>query len=157
MKNADLALHFRQSHPQPASFANTTLEESFDTLGESFDFLPPGEDSVRINAERRQRSGGKSASSVVNYANGKFIDSFSPSSRKIGSKGWLGYAAYIFDPKGFVILESPLSNHATYVLRGDWKRQARLTKAEVLRENLGERTRFFHTPTWETRIAAFLR
>lgn len=81
----------------------------------------------------------------------KTITNYNPSFVAVGKSGFSGYMIYGFNNKEKVILESIELNNATYILNKDWEDISKLTKAEILRNNLHEK-RIIHTKTWKNEI-----
>ena len=82
--------------------------------------------------------------------------SLNPDPVYVGVGGFNGYVAYVFSPKGKVILESIYPGNATYVFDSNWPSIAQLNKQEVLagRHNID---RIFHTEGWEAKVRAHVR
>lgn len=82
----------------------------------------------------------------------KEIASYTPDFVAIGEGGFNGYFIYGFKDKDFVILESNEIGNATYILNNDWKKISKLTKAQILNNEL-ERERIIHSKNWKEKIA----
>jgi hypothetical protein len=72
-----------------------------------------------------------------------------------GTAGFSDYVAYIFDAQGLVILESIYRGNALYVLGENWENVSRLSKAEILKNELHE-NRIIHSKGWKVRLAQVL-
>lgn len=69
----------------------------------------------------------------------------------VGQGGFNDYIVFGFPSKNIYILESIKTGNATYVFGDDWVNLSRMTKAEILNNNLFI-DRIFHNPTWMQRI-----
>ena len=83
------------------------------------------------------------------------LASFNPDEVYVGEGGFRAYVAYIFNAKGFAVLESVMLDNATYVFDEDWQRISQMTKAQVLQGNL-YRDRIIHAANWNDRINELL-
>lgn len=79
------------------------------------------------------------------------ITKYNPKFVAIGKSGFSGYIIYGFNKENKVILESMEINNATYVLNENWENISKLTKAEILKNNLHEK-RIIHTKRWNAEI-----
>lgn len=120
--------------------------------------LPPGEypfevleehlnDGLRI-VRNRNSAVIKHRVVEINNANPTFI--------AIGIAGFTGYWIFGFPQRNIYILESVYPNNATYILGQDWEIISRLTKVDILRNNLHV-ARIAHRNTWAVEINQFLR
>ncbi len=73
----------------------------------------------------------------------------------IGRGGFSDYIVFGFSTKGIFILESLKNGNATYVFGDNWAQLSKMTKAEILINQL-EIERIFHRPGWEIRINELL-
>ncbi len=80
------------------------------------------------------------------------LQKFGPDEIFIGEGGYSDYIAYIFQKRGFVVLESIRHGNAIYVFGSDWQRVSRLTKAEVLSKHF-HLVRIVHTKGWKRKLA----
>ncbi len=72
-----------------------------------------------------------------------------------GQGGFNDYIAYQFPEKGLVVLESIRHGNAIYVFGSDWEQFSKLTKAEVLGNNL-HIDRIIHSQGWKSKLATLL-
>lgn len=120
--------------------------------------LPPGEypfDKIvdRINNDlrivrNRNHIVIKHRIQQINDANPNFI--------AFGNAGFTGYWIFGFPNINTYVLESIYPNNATYILANDWERISRLSKSEILRNDLHV-ARIAHRITWSNEINRFLR
>ena len=75
------------------------------------------------------------------------ISAFDPEFVAIGQGGFDGYVIFGFPFKSLYILESTQVNNATYVLDRDWEELSRMTKAELLNNDL-HKERLIHRENW---------
>lgn len=62
--------------------------------------------------------------------------SLKPDFTAIGQQGFSGYVAFGFKKKGIYAMESVFYGNAIYVFDEDWKNLSKMTKAEILKNNL---------------------
>lgn len=84
------------------------------------------------------------------------IKEHKPDKEILGTKGYRGYIVFVFKEKNISIFESALYGNATYVFEGDWEDLSKLTKAEIINENL-YKDRIIHTREWSTKINNLLQ
>ena len=84
------------------------------------------------------------------------ITQYNPKFVAIGRSGFSGYIIYGFNKENKVILESMEINNATYVLNENWENISKLTKAEILKNNLHEK-RIIHTKRWNEEIETVIK
>jgi hypothetical protein len=73
----------------------------------------------------------------------------------IGTAGFSGYLVFYYPEKKLAILESLMPNNATYVLGKDWEDVSKLSKTQVLSENM-HLDRILHCDSWNRRVEAYL-
>lgn len=83
------------------------------------------------------------------------INSYNPEFHAIGRAGFRGYVVFGFPDKNLYVLESVFTGNATYVFDEDWEELSRLTKAQVLDEQLQE-DRIIHRRGWHDRVEQLL-
>ena len=83
------------------------------------------------------------------------ITSHTPNFVAVGQGGFYDYIVFGFPAIGVFILESIKSGNATYVFDQNWEELSRMTKAEILNDQL-QLDRIFHSPGWEIRINQIL-
>lgn len=123
----------------------------------NWSLLPPGQypwDKVQKHV-RSLVKGIHSRYSNVMLSRQEVISRHEPDEVYIGHGGFRSYVAYVFSDKNLVILESVLSNNATYVFEKDWEKFSMLTKAEIL-NNSYQKARLIHSSGWEQRLNQLL-
>lgn len=85
----------------------------------------------------------------------EIISAHVPNFVAVGRGGFYDYMVFGFPAKNIYILESIKTGNATYVFGKDWEELSKLTKAEILNNDLQEE-RIFHSPAWEVRINEIL-
>lgn len=78
-----------------------------------------------------------------------------PDEQFIGMGGFSDYIAYVFHDRGLVVLESIRKGNAIYVFGQNWTRFSKLTKAEILNQDLNL-ARIVHTAGWKERLERLL-
>ena len=120
--------------------------------------LPPGKypwDQVLSHTRDLVRNRDPRYSKVI-LGRQDFIIKYQPDEIFVGNGGFRAYMAYVFEEKETVILESILTDNATYVFGKDWEDVAIFTKAEVLSGGL-HKERIIHSKGWRDRIDKLLK
>lgn len=89
------------------------------------------------------------------YARINYINSFEPDFIATGNGGFNDYLVLGFEDKNLFVLENRLPKNATYIFKKDWKEITKLSKAEILSENLQE-VRLIHSSNWKMNIKEYL-
>ena len=79
------------------------------------------------------------------------ITAFEPDFVAIGQAGFAGYLIFAFPKKNIYMLESIYHGNATYVFEENWEYLSKLTKAQILQENL-QKDRIIHRNTWKAKV-----
>lgn len=90
------------------------------------------------------------------YARINYINSFEPDFFAVGNGGFNDYIVLGFEKKNIFILENRLPKNATYVFKKNWEEITKLTKAQILAENLQE-DRIIHSSSWKDKIKKYLK
>lgn len=83
------------------------------------------------------------------------INNLKPEFYAIGRAGFNGYIILGFPKKNLFVLESLYYGNATYVLENDWISISKLTKAEILKNEL-HKERVLHLKTWRRNLNKIL-
>jgi len=83
------------------------------------------------------------------------INNFDPEFAAIGEAGFRGYIILGFPQKKVFMLESLYYGNATYIFDKNWEELSRLSKAEILNNNL-QQDRVIHRVNWDSRINILL-
>lgn len=83
------------------------------------------------------------------------INKHKPAFGAIGEGGFHGYVVLGFPDKEIYVLESLLYGNATYVLDARWEEISKLTKKEILQEEL-HKARVIHKSGWDEKIRKLL-
>lgn len=84
------------------------------------------------------------------------INSYGPDFVAIGLAGFAGYVVFGFTERKLFVLESIYTGNATYVFGDQWENLSKLTKMQVLDNNL-HLDRIIHRDGWDRRIRNLLR
>jgi len=84
------------------------------------------------------------------------INEHKPDFAAVGHGGFHGYVILGFPKKDLYVLESLLYGNATYLLGSEWEALSRLSKGEILQNNL-EKGRVIHREGWDTNIRRWFR
>jgi hypothetical protein len=100
----------------------------------------------------------KSALNRIKPGNRSFVDhrlerlnGFKPDFTAIGQGGFTGYVVFGYPDKDTYVLESILYGNATYVVGKDWGKLSKMTKAEILNDNL-HKQRIIHKRNWFEKV-----
>lgn len=121
----------------------------------NWQLLPPGKqpfNSIAKYIDEISTTSRKSSDSIKKRQ--KQIFNFTPNETWIGTAGFEGYIAYVFDE--CVIFESVKYGNATYIFGKDWQEISKLTKKEILDQNLAT-ARIIHTTEWESQLSNYLK
>lgn len=117
--------------------------------------LPPGKrpwEQLREQLEpivRRARRGNQE----LIWRRLQTINRFGPDFVAIGQGGFRGYVVFGFPDEELFVFESAFIYNATYVFDEQWEDLSKLTKAEILSEDL-QKARIIHTSKWEHHVVA---
>lgn len=123
----------------------------------NWEVLPKGEypwSKMRENLERMSVRKGKTARQMM-MDKCEYINSFHPDFRAYGKSGFSGYVIFGFQDRNLYVLESVYPNNATYVFGTDWEELSKLSKAEILNDNL-QNARLIHHDNWQKEITELL-
>jgi hypothetical protein len=119
--------------------------------------LPPGrypwerlEEHVRPLIEQARQG-----NQVIIEDRFKTINGYNPDFHAVGQAGFYGYVVFGFPAKGIFVFESIFTRNATYVFDENWEDLSKMTKAEILSEQL-QRDRIIHLRGWHDRILTLL-
>lgn len=84
------------------------------------------------------------------------IIKYKPDAVYYGNGGFHGYLVFVFKKKGLVLMENMIYGNATYVFRDNWEEFSKLSKAEIIQNNLQEK-RLVHRGSWPMQIGNLLR
>lgn len=85
-----------------------------------------------------------------------FINQFNPDSIIQDTGGYTGYLAFGFKDKELFIFDSIKYGNATYIFEDDWEEVSKLTKKEIIRNDLAV-DRIYHDNNWEQQIESYLK
>jgi hypothetical protein len=85
----------------------------------------------------------------------QLMNDFEPEFHAIGNAGFRSYIVFGFPEKNLYVAESVYTGNATYVFDERWEALSRMTKAEILDENL-QTDRIVHAENWEYRVRSLL-
>lgn len=83
------------------------------------------------------------------------VNRYEPDFVAVGRAGFRGYLIFGFPEKELYVLESAYTGNATYVFGEDWDSLSKLTKAEILSDDLQE-ARLIHREGWEQSVKRLL-
>lgn len=121
--------------------------------------LPPGKRLTRQELEEALKDALSRSKNVrgAEVARQELLSSFGPKVIAVGQGGFAGYVAYVFPSKNITLLESLRYGNATYVLSAtEWESLSRLTKGELLSQNLAQ-GREIHSKSWLGRIIKMMK
>ena len=127
------------------------------TIKLNWEVLPSGDYPWKRMRDDLQKVSAKSSKTAKKLLIDKceFINSFQPDFRAYGKSGFHGYVIFGFMHRNIYVLESVYPNNATYVFGKNWEELSKLTKAEILKENLQD-VRIIHNNNWQQEIRDLL-
>ena len=84
------------------------------------------------------------------------MERYGPDFVAIGQAGFDGYLVFGFAQYGLYVLESRMLDNATYILGTDWETVSRLTKADIINNQLSV-ARLVHDRGWPEKLDQTLR
>lgn len=84
-----------------------------------------------------------------------FISKFDYDSCILGKDSFYGYVGFVFEKKNVNIFESNAIDNATYVFSNDWEVLSKLTKAEIIYQNLYKH-RILHNREWKGNLSKIM-
>lgn len=123
----------------------------------NWDILPKGEypwDIVKGTLSSLAKGHTKTRT-VMMLRNCEAIYAKHPDFVAYGRSGFKGYAVFGFSDRNLYILESIMPNNATYVLENDWEAISRMSKAEILSQEL-HKARIVHSEKWQKNLDMIL-
>lgn len=84
------------------------------------------------------------------------IIKYKPDEVYYGNGGFHGYLVFVFKKKNMVLMENMIYGNATYVFRDNWAELSKLSKAEIIKQNLQEK-RLVHRGNWPYLIMNLLK
>ncbi|WP_432256619.1 hypothetical protein [Limimaricola sp. AA108-03] len=123
----------------------------------SWRMLPPGQypwSRMKSHLDETLKRCSDSTRSVILDRQKTILD-HGPDEQFVGTGGFSDYIAYVFVDRGIVVLESIRKGNAIYVFGKGWSGFSKLSKAEILDQNL-HLARIVHTEGWKERLAGLL-
>lgn len=125
------------------------ITEKPKTIRLNWEILPKGKypwekirDTVKDISEQYNKT-----NQTMMLRNCEEIYKFAPDFIAYGKSGFKGYMVFGFTEKNLYILESMFPNNATYVFENNWEELSKLTKGQILSEEL-HKARIIHTKSW---------
>jgi hypothetical protein len=124
----------------------------------NWQMLPPGQQPFPVVQQHVQSVIGNLSARYSAPILGRMqvLVAHNPDEIYFGQGGYRTYVAYIFRAKGLAVLESIMTDNATYVFGQNWQQVSQLTKAQVLTGGLHQ-ARIVHNRNWQNQIQALLR
>lgn len=87
----------------------------------------------------------------------QWLQSKNPTSIKEGLGGYTGYLVFEFktQSKKIYIIDSIMYGKATYIFENDWKTVSKLTKKEIIQDELAK-DRIIHNNKWEENVSKYI-
>ena len=152
--NEKLLTNFEECEILTENFENVMPTR---TIKLNWEVLPSGDYPWKRMQDDLQKVSAKSSKTAKKLLIDKceFINSFQPDFRAYGKSGFHGYVIFGFMHRNIYVLESVYPNNATYVFGKNWEELSKLTKAEILKENLQD-VRIIHNNNWQQEIRDLL-
>lgn len=93
----------------------------------------------------------KKSKQMVIWERLETIAEYKPDFEAIGQNGFSGYVVFGFEKKDIYVFESATLGNATYVVKGDWENVSKMSKAEIIQNNLHE-WRLIHRNDWKGKV-----
>ena len=85
----------------------------------------------------------------------EFIEKFRPTNVFQGIGGYSGYLVFEFIERNLYVFDSVMYGNATYIFKGEWREVSKLTKKEVIDNQLAVE-RIIHNDAWCKKIIKYL-
>jgi hypothetical protein len=115
--------------------------------------LPPGKwpwQKLRKHVEPIVKRAPRGKQSVI-WRRLEVMNSYEPEFRAVGRGGFTGYIIFGFPDRNLFICESVHVDNATYVFDERWEELSKMTKAQILNQDL-QKERIIHRSKWEQHI-----
>lgn len=115
----------------------------------NWNILPKGDcpwETIKTEIEDICRNSRKTHQQMM-LRNCDVINDLKPDFCAYGRSGFRGYVVFGFTTKNLYVLESVIPNNATYVFQNQWEGLSKLTKAEILNQDL-QKARIIHNANW---------
>lgn len=83
--------------------------------------------------------------------NHKTFSEYEPDFLAIGENSFNGYVVYGYTHKNMYVFESNEPGNATYVFKGEWENASKLTKYEIIKDNVCHK-RIIHSKGWKETV-----
>lgn len=120
----------------------------------NWETLAPGEDFWNY-IERTSLNSVTPSKKIVYVDRIKKMKDYSPDFIAVGNGGFSGYIVFGYISKNLYVLENLWYGNATYIFNENWESLSKLTKTEVLFNNLFTH-RIIHSPTWSEQVHQLL-
>lgn len=119
----------------------------------NWDMLPPGNYPWNVLQNNVQRAIGNVRPNRRRIIERRLetISNHNPNFVAVGNAGFRGYIVFGFPNKNFFILESIHQGNATYVFGQNWQQLSRLSKEQILNQNL-QQQRIIHSQGWANQV-----
>lgn len=97
----------------------------------------------------------KKSKQMVIWERLETISKYEPDFEAIGQNGFSGYVVFGFEEREIYVFESANLGNATYIVKGDWESVSKMSKAEIIQNNLHE-WRLIHRNDWKGRVKKVL-
>ena len=128
------------------------------TIRFDWDILPPGDypwETIKEEIENICKNSRRTQKQMM-LRNCDVINNLNPDFHAYGRSGFKGYVIFGFKKKNLYILESIFPNNATYVFENEWAELSKLTKAEILNQDL-QKMRIIHNANWITEFEKLMK
>ena len=115
----------------------------------NWDILPKGEypwETIKGTLSTITKERTKTQTQLM-LRNCELINAKKPDFVAYGRSGFKGYIVFGFTNRNLYVLESAIPNNATYVLQDNWEAISKLSKAEILSQEL-HKARIIHSENW---------
>ena len=120
----------------------------------NWEILPPGEKIWESFENKRKNILSKGEKTLIKERF-EVINEYKPDSIKKGIGGYVGYLIFEFKEKNLFVFDSIIYGDATYIFEGTWEHVSKLTKKEIITQNLAE-DRIIHNKSWKKKIKKYL-
>lgn len=144
------------SEVETFELANSTIKLKPLISTVDWTIIPKGEKVFEANKNEKYYHKISPSSRKLMEERFEFIEQFNPDRKLQGNAGYTGYIIFCFDQTNIYLFDSILYGNATYVFSDNWENVSKLTKKEILSNNL-QKARIVHNKNWEQNITKELK
>lgn len=133
---------------------NTGIILSQNIKSVDWEILPQGQ-RIWDFVKKRTQSKVSASEQQLMHKRLEFIEKFKPTNVFQGIGGYSGYLVFEFAERNIYVFDSVMYGNATYIFEGEWREVSKLTKKEIIDNQLAVE-RIIHNNAWSKKIIKYL-